>query len=177
MRAPRSDQSPRGADWTALGGPRRRPSVAAIAAAEDVDRLRQRVLAKIRPEHIKEDQLRVSRLPEHEIGETEFARGTDQQVRSWKFFGVEIGLENLVIEIAGLAFACGNVMGKTARGAEDFVLAAIVECDREIELGVVLGARLRIFDNLGDVLLQTIGPPMTRTRTPSRTRLSRSRST
>src|SRR5690606_7708773 len=155
MRGPRSDQSPRvRAASTASGGLRRRPSKAAITAAEDIDRLAQRVLAEIGPEHIEKYEFRVGRLPEHEIGQPEFARGADQQIGCGKIFGVEIRLENLAVEVACLEFPGGDIFRKAARSAHNLSLATIVEGNGKIELVVVLGSSFGVLDDLGNIALQ-----------------------
>src|SRR5690606_19372818 len=97
-------------DFAAVVMPLESP-VTAIAAREMVERRFEIDRFEVRPQDVGEIELGIGRLPEQEVREPHFARGTDQEIERRHVGGVEVRLDRL-----GGDFAVGG--GCTCRTDE-----------------------------------------------------------
>src|SRR3546814_727158 len=73
-----------------------------VAPGKAFKRRGKRVCGEIRPEGVDEQQFGIGRLPEHEIGKTNLARGADNQVRRRQVAGVQKGVDVRRLDLVGV---------------------------------------------------------------------------
>src|SRR6185369_13117670 len=146
---------------SAARSPMSRPPIRRGAAAEPplasivlADRSGKMGLGKIGPERVDENELGVGRLPDQEVAQALLTAGADQQVRVGQAGGREVRCENFLVDLVGAELAGGGIGGDAAGGIDDFILAAVVESDGELEAGIAARAILRLIDQGDDVGLE-----------------------
>src|SRR5947208_4052668 len=104
---------------------------AAPAAGVVVEGVTELILAKVGPERVYEDELRVGELPQEEVGDPQLAGGADEQIGVGHLGRVQIRRERLLVDLAA---ACDRAI----RGVDELRAAPVVEGDPEVQPTVVL---------------------------------------
>src|SRR5262249_15043035 len=123
---------------------------AALAASIMFERLRECPLVEVRPHQVEEQQLRVSSLPQKEIGEANLARRTNQEVELGQIMRLQVGSNGRLINRVGIDFTSRALLGQATSGGSDLGPRTIVKRDHEGQLLIVprpLDSALELLDH------------------------------
>jgi hypothetical protein len=108
---------------------------------------------EIRPEAGHEDEFRIGRLPQQEIGKPLLAAGADHQIRIGYPGGVDMAGEGRFRDRGRIHVPGPYRLGDLANRTHHFVAGTVVEGDDEANAGVVTGAFLGIDEKCLDIWL------------------------
>jgi len=95
-----------------------------VPAGVLLERLEELRLAEIGPQHVREGELGIGRLPEKEVADAELPAGADDEVGIGNPRGVEAGGEDLLRDLLGPDLSLRRIRGQAARRADDLVAPA-----------------------------------------------------
>ncbi len=95
------------------------------------NRVGKLVLAEIGPERGREDELRISRLPQQKIGQPKLSRSADQQVELRKAVGGEAAFDRRLVNRRRVELPRRAFESKLARSEGDFGARPVVERHHE----------------------------------------------
>ena len=129
-------------------------TVAAVAARILFDSFPEGAAVNVGPEHVHENHLSVGALPQQEVRDALLTGGTQEQVNVGQVGLVQVLLDGLFGNVAGLNLARHSVRCDSSRRVGDFCAAAVVHAHGEGADSVIDGFALAVFELFDDVLPQ-----------------------
>ena len=124
-------------------------AIAAVTLGVQLDRAPKITAVEIRPQSIKKHQLRVSALPEQEVGCPLFPRRADEEVNVWDLGLVEEVPKSLLGELARIKPALRRQLCDAPSRVHDLGAASVVDAKLQGQHVIVNGAALGVLQ-LGD---------------------------
>ena len=109
---------------------------------------------KIGPRHRREVKLRISQLPEQEIGNTLLIAGADQKIRRRQTGRVQMGLDHILRDLIRGKFSPHRLLRDPADRTADLIPTAIIEGDLKMKPLIVHRGLFQFLDALPDILVQ-----------------------
>src|SRR5437868_3212676 len=104
---------------------------------------------KVRPQDIEKQELRVSRLPQKEIGEPNFARGADQKVQLRQVACLEFGRDRCLVDCTGRELAPLHTLTETSSCLRDLGLRPVIQRHDQGQSRITLSLRNSTFKTTG----------------------------